>query len=130
MHFLLYDYVDANGVNEFRDWSKRLQTDQRAKLNQKLDALQRMGEALLPVTLTGTSVGGLFKLRIQGNVKLRPLLCRGPLPDEAAFTLLAGAKEIGSVLKPDGIEFTADNRKAAVIKDPATRRTVHERIAK
>lgn len=130
MPFLLYDYVDANGINEFRAWTKSLQTDQRSKLNQKLDALEKMGEGLLPVTLTGTSVAGIFKLRIQGNVKLRPLLCRGPLPEEAAFTLLAGAKEIGSVLKPDGIESTADSRKSAVIQAPATRRTAHERITK
>lgn len=130
MSFLLYDYVDTNGFNEFRAWTKDLQPAERGKLNQKLDSLEMMGEALLPVTLTGTSVPGIFKLRIQGNVKLRPLLCKGPIAGESAFTLLAGAKEIGSVLKPAGIESTANSRKTAVIQDPANRRKCHERIAK
>ena len=130
MSFLLYDYVNPNAENEFRAWTQTLQPAERGKLNQKLDMLARDGEALLPHTLTGTTVAGIFKLRIHGKVQLRPLLCRGPKNGENAFTLLAGAKEVGSVLKPAGIESIANGRKTEVIQDPANRRTAHERIAK
>lgn len=128
MPFLLYDYVSSNAVNEFRAWTKTLQPAERGKLNQKLDMLAREGEALLPNTLTGTNAPGIFKLRIHGKVQLRPMLCRGPIDQETAYTLLAGAKEVGSVLKPADIESIANGRKTEVIQDPANRRKAHERI--
>ena len=130
MLFLLYDYVNANGKNEFRSWTEGLQPKERIKLNQKLDALAKDGDSLFPHLLTSTGTPGILKLRLQGNPKLRPLLCRGPVAGESAFTLLAGAREIGWVLKPAGVESTANSRKSEVIHDPANRRRIHERIAK
>ena len=130
MPFLLYDYLNTSSENDFKAWTKALQPSERAKLNQKLDMLEKYGEALFPNTLTGTAIAGIFKLRIHGKVQLRPLLCRGPKHEEQAFTLLAGAKEIGSVLKPKGIESVADGRKTEVIRDPDNRRKPHVRITK
>ena len=130
MLFLLYDYVNANGRNEVRHWTEGLQPKERIKLNQKLDALAKDGDTLFPHLLTSTGTAGILKLRLQGNPKLRPLLCRGPVSGEGAFTLLAGAKEIGWILKPTGVESTANSRKAEVIQDPANRRRIHERITK
>jgi hypothetical protein len=38
----LYDALDERGVNIIRDWTRQLETSHRAKLNQKLDMLQRV----------------------------------------------------------------------------------------
>lgn len=130
MLFLLYDYVSANGKNEFQNWTEGLQPTERGKLNQKLDALAKDGESLFPQLLTGTGTAGILKLRVHGGVQLRPLLCRGPVPGESDFTLLAGAREIGWVLKPVGVESVANSRKTEVIQDPTNRRKIHERVAK
>jgi len=130
MPFLLYDYLDAQGANDFRAWTTKLQSKERGKLNQKLDMLEQYGEELFPQILTGTDVAGIFKLRVHGSVQLRPLLCRGPIKGEQAFTLLIGATEKGSILLPKGAEKDADSRKSEVIKDPKNRRKAHERIAK
>lgn len=130
MLFLIYDYVNANGKNEVRHWTEGLQPKERIKLNQKLDALAKDGDTLFPHLLAPTSTPGILKLRLQGNPKLRPLLCKGPVAGEIAFTLLAGAKEIQWILKPVGVESTANSRKTEVIQDPANRRRIHERIAK
>jgi hypothetical protein len=99
-------------------------------LNQKLDMLLTTGDALFPHVLTGTPVAGIQKLRVKGSVQLRPLLCKGPVENEDAFTLLAGATEVGSKLKPNGIAAIADTRKTEVIGDPVNRRNKHVRITK
>lgn len=129
MSFLLYDYLNSAGQNEFQVWTETLQTKERAKLNQKLDMLEKSGDALFPHVLTGTPTPGVLKLRVKGSVQLRPLLCRGPLPSESAFTLLAGAKEVGSQLRPPGIDALAGQRKAEIIANPQ-RRDNHVRITK
>lgn len=129
MPFLLYDYLSAQGANDFRAWTEDLQPTDRGRLNQKLDMLKQNGEELLPNTLTGSGVAGIYKLRVHGPVQLRPLLCKGPVHKEEAFTLLVGAIEKGGVLKPKGVAAIADNRKTEVKQDPANRRKPHERIA-
>jgi len=128
MPFLLYDYVNAQDVNEFKKWTASLQKKEIARLNEKLDMLELTGLALLPLTLAATNVPGILKIKVHGQVQLRPLLCKGPIHDEEAFTLLAGAKERGFKLLPKGIEAEAKSRKAAVKNDPAKRRTAHVEI--
>jgi len=128
MVFALYDYVSESGTNEFKDWTEGLQSKERAKLNEKLDKLQEHGDALYPHMLTGTDVAGIQKLRVQGGVKLRPLLCKGPVAIAAEYTLLMGAKEVGSKWVPKSAPKTANDRKSAVSVSPATRRKPHERV--
>lgn len=129
MTFELYDYLSEDGTNEFKAWTEGLQKTQRAKLNEKLDKLAEYGDELYPQLLTDSSETGIQKLRIKaGNVQLRPLLCRGPIATHEEYTLLMGAKEVGSNWEPSGAPAKAKQRKAAVVSSPETRRKTHERI--
>lgn len=128
MLFSIYDYVSAKGENEFKEWTKGLEKDQRAKLNQKLDMLERNGPDLPPSLLSDTGTPGIKKLKIKGNVQLRPLLCEGPVNNRSEYTLLMGAKEIGDKWSPPNAPNIANEKKVAVIADPAKRRKHHERV--
>lgn len=128
MPFLIYDYVNDQRQNEFKDWTSGLEKKQRGKLNEKLDKLALYGDALHPEMLTGTGVPGIKKIRSRGNVQLRPLLCNGPVDIKKEYTLLMGAKEIGNKWVPKDAPSDAKEKKAEVIKDPINRRIKHERI--
>lgn len=128
MIFELYDYVDSKEVNEFKDWTQSLQKNDRAKLNAKLDMLKKLGPDLFPQVLTGTPTSGIQKLRVRGNVQLRPMLCPGPISIDKEFTLLLGAKEVQSKLVPKDADKIANKRKSEVLNDPK-RRVKHERIS-
>ena len=129
MTFELYDYCSADGTNEFKVWTENLQSTPRGKLNQKLDALKQHGDDLFPNMLTGTNTPGILKLRVKGNVQLRPMLCRGPINNGTEYTLLLGAIEVGGKLKPAGADAIANGLKTAVITAPDTRRKKHERVS-
>ena len=130
MAYLLYDFVDTHRENVFLEWTLKLQKRERTKLTQRLDMLELHGEELFPLTLAGTSVASIFKLKVQGPVKLRPLLCRGPVPGEAnTYTLLAGAKEVGSDWQPKNILNIAQGRRHSVAADPTNRRVKHGKAA-
>ena len=128
MSFKLHDYVDNNKINDVKEWTKSLEKKDRAKLNAKLDMLTKNGPELFPNILTGTPTPGILKLRVRGNVQLRPMLCSGPISIENEYTLLIGAKEVQSKLDPKNADQTADKRKAEIIND-ATRRIERERIS-
>ena len=130
MAYQLFDYVNHKGENEFKKWTEGLEPTLRAKLNQKLDMLKLQGEDLLPVTLTDSGVPGILKIRVQGGVKLRPLLCRGPRNIDAEFTLLMGAKEVGSKWDPTLAPEKAQQKKQELLSDLDNRRVSHERINK
>jgi hypothetical protein len=126
--FALYDYVDGTGRNSFKEWTKTLQKDELAKLNQKLDMLRREPE-LPPQLLAGPLEGKpIYKLRINGRVALRPMLCKGPINNDSEFTLLMGATEKDRVLNPVDAVDQAANRRAEVIANPGRRRIPHERV--
>jgi len=128
MPFLIYNYVNQHGQNEFNEWTWGLEKLQRAKLNERIDKLAIYGDVLYPEMLAGTSVAGIQKLKVKGNVQLRPLLCKGPVNIQDEYTLLMGAKEVGSKWVPKGAPSTAATKKADVIKAPTKRRTKHERV--
>jgi len=77
--------------------------------------------------LAGTDSPGISKLRVRGNVQLRPMLCCGPIDVKAEFTLLCGAKEIGGKIIPKDADRLALSRKAEVAAQPEQRRTPHVR---
>lgn len=124
--FTLFDYT-KNNKNDIKEWTLGLQKIQRAKLNAKLDMLELHGSELFPHVLTDTPTSGIQKLRVKGNVHLRPMLCKGPVNNEKEFTLLIGATEIGSCFVPDKADEKANERKQIIIKNP-TRRCFHERV--
>jgi hypothetical protein len=128
MPFKLYDYVDARGKNKFKEWCESLTKVERIKLNERLDKLELHGPVMRPHVLAGTGIGGLEKLRVQGNTKLRPLLTEGPLNVGDEFTLLLGAREIGSKWVPTTARADAEANKQAVINQGAARRKDHEKV--
>jgi hypothetical protein len=130
MSWALYDYVDAQGRNDFEAWSANLQKPELAKLNRKLKALEDNGPDLLPQMLAGPLKGyaHIYKLKINGRVALRPLLCKGPIDNEREFTLLKGAFEVGNRWEPPNAPSEAVNRRGYVIADPSNRRTPHVKV--
>lgn len=130
MPFPLYDYLNASGKNEIQLWRSGLQVVLRAKLDEKLGKLYKDGEALRPSLLTDSNEPSIFKLRVQGAVKLRLLLCRGPVEMQGEYTLLYGTQEVGNVIRPKGAEKAAGGRRKEVIANPNTRRAKNAKYAK
>lgn len=124
----IYDYIDPKDGNLIRAWTLGLQRKERAKLNQRLDALAMHGPELIPGILSPTGVPSVFKLKIRGQVQLRPMLCEGPGQDEKAFTLLMGAIEMSWDYVPKDAPKTAARLRDLLVKD-LTRRGPHERVS-
>lgn len=70
--------------------------------------------------LTDTSTPGIQKLRVKGNVQLRPMLCKGPIHNDSEFTLLIGAIERDSCLSPDKADEKANQRKTIIVPKPGS----------
>ena len=126
---MIFDYVNAKGENVIKIWSEGLEKDQRAKLNQKLDMLEIHGHELPPGLLSDCGTPGIKKLKIKGNVQLRPLLCEGPVDTQSEYTMLIGAIEKAWKWVPRGAPDTANSRKQEIIVDPKNRRIKHERVS-
>src|SRR4030095_12441565 len=124
----LYDYVDNRGINDFERWSLGLQSSDRARLSQKLGMLQKLGPDLPPQLLAGPIKGNIYKMRINGRVAMRPLLCKGPINNDAEFTLLMGATERDRQWQPRNAPATAVVRRTEIVADSA-RRCNHVRVA-
>jgi|SRR5208282_938958 len=124
----LYDYLDAAGNNDFAGWSRGLQSPDLAKLNRKLKMLADNGPDLGPKLLAGPLKGyaHIYKIRVNGRVALRPLLCKGPIDNDHEFTLLQGAFEHDWEWIPTNARKTAVDRRQEVINDPDARRCEHE----
>jgi len=123
----LFDYINSRGDNEIADWARALQKPQRIKLRQKLDMLIQAGSDLPPQLLAGTGVPHIYKLKVQGNLKLRPLLCKGTVDNENEFTLLIGAFEIQWGFDPPNALEKAVERREELLLNP-NRRCKNERI--
>ena len=128
--YALWDFPSPRRENLILRWVKndRLTVRDRAALNQKLDRLAQMTfqDAIETKLLAGPIYKHVYKLTIHGDVMLRPMLCRGPLDNEAEYTLLLGAVEVGGKL-PAGAKEKAEENRGTVIADHS-RRCTHERI--
>lgn len=128
----IYEWLDENGKGVVTDWPK-LQSSQRAKLDQKLDMLVRAEvdpqtrQANLPSnTLAGPGYDGepfIYKLKVRGNVQLRPMLCLGPL-DPPEWTILYDSVEKAGKLIPHNAAALAEKRRKEIVTDPNRRRLV------
>lgn len=125
--YAIYDYVHPSEGNLVKAWSIRLQKKERAKLNARIDALAMHGPELIPGSLSATGVPNIFKLRIKGQVQLRPMICEGP-GTEPAYTLLLGAVEISSKYEPANAPEKAAQIRKDLLAHPE-RRVKHERIS-
>lgn len=124
--WLLFDYQSEKG-NEILKWTLGLEKRQRVKLNAKLDMLQQTGSSLMPQLLALTGVPHIFKLRVQGNPKLRPLLCKGTVDNENEFTILIGAFELQWQYDPKDALTKAVERREELLNDPS-RRCKHVKV--
>ncbi len=125
--FSLFDYVDAHGANCFYEWWRGLQKKEQGKLRARMNMLRDYGEDLRPQILSDTDVPGILKIRVPGNVALRPLLCKGPHNNDSEFTMLMGATERDFVLVPSNAVETANGRKT-VVANNINRRIKHVSI--
>ena len=127
----LYDYRDSNGKNRIAEWSRTLQKPDLARFNRKLKMLEDNGPALGPRLLAGPIEGHahIYKLRINGRVALRPLLCKGPIKIEKEFTFLIGALEQDRKLQPPNAPSQAEDRRKEIIADNGSHtRCKHEQV--
>ena len=130
--YAIWDFVSPRGENLILRWAKdeNLTKADRARLDQKLDRLAQVEFALAVSTklLNGPLRKEIYKLKVHGQIMMRPLLCRGPFQKEMEYTLLVGAVEKNSKLKPSTCLKEAAANREAVIAD-GNRRRRHERFS-
>jgi len=130
MAWTLYDYRDLRGRNPVLEWCQQLQKKDLARMNQRIDLLEKNGHELCPglaSNLRGAS--HLHKIKINGDVAARLILCKGPINMEIEYTLLLGAFERDDEL-PEGTLELAESYRQAIIKDSKNRRGPHERATR
>lgn len=125
----VWHYINEAGVDEFAEWANGLEKRQRIKLQAKIDMLQRYGSDLPPLLLSETGEPHIKKLKVHGNIQLRPLLCKLTDNDaeEEEFALLLGAFEIQSEYVPRNALSVAAEYRQELLKDE-TRKRNHVRI--
>lgn len=128
MAWTLYDYRDHRGENPIRKWCERLQTQDLARMNRKVDALEKDGKDFCP-GLAGPLHGSphLYKIKVNGRVAARLILCKGPINMETEYTFLLGTFENDDKL-PEGTLQAAEHVRQAIKLDPWNRRMLHERV--
>jgi len=132
----LWDYQNR-GRNAILDWADEVPLSKRDRglLDQKLDALEAMSFDLAKHThlvagpLNNSRDKHIYKLRVNGSVMVRVMMCRGPLPGEQACTFLAGATEKGMKLLPANAPEIASERRSKVCQDHMLYRRRHERFS-
>lgn len=127
----IYEWLDERHKGEVTGWP-RLQPAQRAKLEAKLDMLSNAEvdpntkqADLPPQLLVGPGYDGqpfIYKLKVHGNVALRPMICLGPLSD-GEWTVLCRAAEKDNVLTPANAAEIAEQRRQQIRAD-STRRAL------
>lgn len=130
MAWSLFDYLDGSGDNDIEAWSRGLQKPDLARLNRKLKMLEDNGPDLGPKLLAGPLSGyaHIYKLRVRATTELRPLLCKGPIDNDAEFTLLKGASEVEGAWCPRNAREVAASRRQEVIEDVNGRRCPHVKV--
>ena len=121
----IYDYCDHRGINVIEDWlTNTMQVPERARILRKLDALRENGPDLSSDLLSDTPSPHIKKIRVNGRVAPRLLLCRGPVNMGAAreFTLLYGCTERDRKFVPPNAIARAEENRESVIAQPLKRR--------
>jgi len=127
-----FDYKNANGYNVIQVWAKQtLQIRDQGRLDSKIDLLERTETNLLPKLLHTTTkrTKHILHLVINGEVAIRPMLCRGTIDFKNEFTFLFGATEKDRKLVPRDAPERADDNREDLILHPR-HRCKHERFKK
>lgn len=116
-------------MNVIKEWTEGLQKKDRARLNSKLDMLEKHGTDLSHTLLSDTGQPDIKKLRITGKrfLTLRPMLCQGPISRKEEFTLLLGAIEKDRKTIPANAAAKAAAYRKQLINNPS-QRCPHERV--
>jgi hypothetical protein len=126
----LWDFLDGTGRNAITEWGRQQTKRDQARLDQKLDRLAQMDfELAIGTKLLAGSINKqkhIYKVRIHGDVQLRPMLCRGPRDVHGEYTLLLGAIEKGSVLTPNAA--AAEANRVILLRDIDGHRCRHVAI--
>jgi hypothetical protein len=125
---LIYDYIDLDGGNVIRGWLESLPVKVKAKINNRLNALEQISRAewhTLNTEILHGDKDGLVAIRISyQSIQYRLLGYDGPFRSD--FTLLAYCEEHNNKYLPLSIGTTAFSRKAIVEANPMIRRTRHD----
>ncbi|MBA3765857.1 MAG: hypothetical protein H0W99_02495 [Acidobacteria bacterium] len=127
----IYAFIDSRGISVVEEWAQDIKRDKDllARLNQKLDLLERHGSELPTGLLAGTKFKHVDKLKVFGRkTTWRFMVCKGPISKEFEFTLLYVAQEKDRKLIPLDAYKRADDNRQEIINNPA-RRKIHERIS-
>jgi len=124
----IFDYLHANGMNPIEEFLREsIQANERTRLLAKIQALRSSGYSILGGNmLTDTRQRHVKEIRVNGNVAVRMLLCRGPVDGNKEATLLIGAFERDNVYVPKNAPEIAADRRKEVAKDPDRRRTIRQ----
>jgi len=117
--------VDFREINVIVEWLNGLQKSERARMGRKLEALRDNGPELSSDLLSDTPSRHIKKIRLNGRVAPRLLLCRGPIDNDHEFTLLFGATERDRKFVPSNAVQRAGEHRARAIEDPERRRIPH-----
>ena len=128
MSWLIYDYRDHRLENVVNSWLRGLQKPERIRMQKRIDLLRDNGHELCP-GLAGPLKESrhLYKIRVNGRVAPRLLLCKGPINMQTEYTLLLGAFETDDEL-PSGTVEAAEQNRLEIIADQE-RRCPHARVA-
>lgn len=108
--------------------------ERRARLDLKIDLLERSGDSLPPKLITPTSgkprYRHILEMRVNGQVALRPMLCRGPFAMQSEFTFLLGAEEHDRKYVPSDAPKQADQNRIVLLKIGEHGRENHKRFSR
>jgi hypothetical protein len=121
----IFDYVDLREINTISIWLNNLQKPERARMDRKIEALRDNGPNLSSELLSDTKSRNIKKIRLNGRVAPRLLLCRGPIEMDRESTLLFGAVERDRKFVPKNAVELAEENRDQVIANPTTRRVPH-----
>ena len=125
----VYDFIHVRQGNVIGKWVRELRGPDRARFKLKVRALSQIDydRAIGTKLLQGPVYKHIYKLKIHGEIMMRPLLCRGPIDNDSEYTLLVGAREENFKLLPSSAPGEAGERRQQVIDDPANRRQIRVR---
>lgn len=105
-----------------------MQKRERARLDMRIDLLERVEDDLPPGLLHDTKCKHIKHLVVKGPVTLCPMLCRGTSDMKKEFTFLFGAIEKDRKYIPRDAPIRAEENRTALTLHPH-RRCKHERFS-
>lgn len=131
---ILWEWVRVEDLHGDRggalsEWREGMQSTERALLDSKIGVLEVTTNAALlpnfmagPISVKGTKYPDIYKLLLGGKIRLRPLLCKGPMDKNREVTFLLGAYERNGKFDPANAPGAATDRLKKLLNKKAGRR--------